>query len=280
MQKTKLDYYDGKDLMEPNSLRIGASSIAGYYTYTSSFFKELLHDDKGFTGSTASVLGTCVHYCLETFIKGEALDTQEINLYLQNQSTIVEDLDINYIQQQYPAMFVQAKNYLMSLDYEEAVAERFVMVEMRPGISIGGSIDLLVKAVDDSWIIIDYKTLSANSVASMKYEYELQLLTYANVLKKLGERVSMIRTVNITTNKTGRLGKNDKPLPDQPSKIIVHEKVISSEDWERIDAVFDLVPEAVETYIANPQLRGIISQDNRNKAIPCSYTPFINTEEI
>jgi len=279
MQPTKLDYVDGKNLMEPGALRIGASSIAGYFTFSAQFFKELLHGDNGFTGSTPSVLGTVVHYCLETYIKNDALDTAEINRYLQNQLYDVPDLDIEYIHLQYPAMFMQAKNYLMTLNYEEAIAERFVMKEVRPGINIGGSIDLITRE-NGMLIINDYKTTSANSIASMTYNYELQLLTYSNVLKLLGEKVSMIRTINITTNKTGRTGKTGNALPDQASKIIVHERIITDEDWEKIDATFDIVSEAVEVYIANPHLRGIIAQDRRVQGLKCLYTKFNDEEEI
>ena len=131
-----------------------------------------------------------------------------------------------------------------------------------------------------SWIINDYKTTSANSVSAMNYGYEIQLLTYATVLKLLGERVSMIRTINITTHKTGRLNAKSKPLPDQPSKIIIHERAITPEDWERITNTFDVVAESVQTYIAEPRLRGILSQDNRNKLLPCSFKPFVDEEEI
>jgi len=279
VKKTVLDYYDGKELMPENALRIGASSLPGYFTYTGSFFKELLHGEDGFTGSTASTLGTVTHYVLECYVKGEEVDFGEIDQYLINQATIVDDLDANYIKEQYPIMVRTIQHYLASIDMEGAVAERFVTIEVRPGIYIGGSIDLLTRDIDGSLIINDYKTTSANSVSSMTYQYEMQLLTYMYVLHKLGERVSIIRTINVTTSKTGRVGTTGKALPDQPSKVIVHERAITPEDYEKMEAVFDIVSEAVEVYIANPQMRGVIAQDNRVNIMKCLYKPFIEEEE-
>jgi len=280
MKKTKLDYFDGKELMPDNALRIGASSISGYFTYTASFFKELLHGENGFTGSTPSVLGSVLHYACECYVKNEPIDFEEISQYLVNQSTIVDDLNVDYINYQWPIMLRTVQQYLSTIDMNEAVAERFVTTEVRPGIYIGGSIDLLTRNTDGSLIINDYKSLSANSVSSMVYNYELQLLTYMYTLHKLGERVSIIRTINVTTDKCGRVGKNDKPLPDQPSKVIIHERAITPEDYEKMAAVFDIVSESVEMYIANPQMRGVIAQDNRVKLMKCLYKPFIEEEEI
>jgi len=276
----KLDYFDGKHLLPEGALRIGASSLPGYFTYTGSFFKELLHGEKGFIGSTPSVLGSVSHYCLECYVKDELIDFDEIDKYLTKQSTIVDDLDVSYIKEQYPIMVRTAQQYLSTVNMNEAVTERFITTEVRPGIYIGGSIDLLTRDTDGSLIINDYKTTSSNSVASMVYQYEMQLLVYMYVLHKLDEKVSIIRTINITTSKTGRVGKTGKPLPDQPSKVIIHERAITPEDYEKMAAVFDIVSESVEMYIANPQMRGVIAQDNRVKLMKCLYKPFIEEEEI
>jgi hypothetical protein len=284
MKTNLLDYYDGNELLENNALRIGASSIGKYYTFTSQFFKELLLGEKGFEGSQATVLGTCVHYHLQCYVEGTEPNLEEVRQYILKQAFAIPDLDSYYINENIPFMVTQGIAYLQTLNLDESVAERFVTTEVRPGIFIGGSIDLLTMNEDGSWTINDYKTLSANSVASMKYEIKAQLMTYANVLMKLGEAVTNIRTINITTHKTGRVGKPHKvtgvckPLPDQPSQIIIHETPIFQEDWDATNGMFDVTAESVELFIARPELRGVLSQDNRVKTIPCTYTPFIEEE--
>ncbi len=57
-KKTKLDYFNGKHLLPEGAVRIGASSFSTFVSRPWQWFKEQILGIGGFSGSTASVLGT------------------------------------------------------------------------------------------------------------------------------------------------------------------------------------------------------------------------------
>ena len=65
----RLDYnYGNKSI--PGTFRISASQISNFFDFTNLWFrKNLLGEDVGFKGSSASVAGTCVHFAAESYIK-------------------------------------------------------------------------------------------------------------------------------------------------------------------------------------------------------------------
>ena len=266
MIKTKLDYFSGH---EDGKFRINASGISRYFTSTSSWYRERMHGEDGFTGSTASVLGSVVHYALETFVKNELLDEQEIYQYVQNQREIVSDLDVDYILSQWPQMFAITKDYLQYELDESCVAERFITQELLPGITVGGSIDL-----HSSNSVTDYKTTSAKyPPKSIAYAWKLQLLTYAKLLRDEGYNIQYIRVISISTYIDGGISeKTGKPLKSYPSTVTVLEEPITPEDLEMMDNIFTLISKSVETYIKNPHLRPLLAQDVRVSDLPCTVT--------
>lgn len=200
LPKTTLDYYNGEDHHE--GFRISASGVSRFFTSTSSWFRENLLGESGFTGSTASVLGTVVHYNLECFVKGTIPDVHEIDTYINNQATVVDDLRVDYILMQYPIMTQAAIEYLQTLDLSTAVPEEFMHKEVLPGVHVGGSCDLYTDGVDGNGAgtVYDYKTYSSKTPPkSMQYAHKLQLLTYAAIKIAQGVPIKYISTINIST---------------------------------------------------------------------------------
>ena len=53
------------------TFKISPSSIGDFFNYPSVWYKDHILGEKQFTGSTASTIGTCVHYIAEQFALGK-----------------------------------------------------------------------------------------------------------------------------------------------------------------------------------------------------------------
>ena len=263
----RLEYYNGEEHHE--GFRIGASGVSRFFTSTSSWFRESMLGEDGFTGSRASVLGTVVHFCLECYVNKEPIDVEEIEQYLLNQKPLLDDVDLDYIRLQYPMMAQVTQNYLDNLDLTTAVSEPFVHKELLPGIHVGGSIDLHTDST-----VYDYKTYSSKTAPkSMQYAHKLQLLTYASLLIDQGIPIRYMSTINISTNIDGGVSeKTGKPLKSYPPDVTPIVEVITAEDLEMIRNVHQVIAESVQTFRDNPAMRHLLAQDNRLRGCSCIYT--------
>ena len=273
MKKTVLDYYKG----EGDHFRISASGISRFFTGTSSWFRENLTDlDEGFTGNTASVLGTIVHYNLECYVKNEPIDFLEIDQYLVNQSTIIDDLDVDYIHHQYPIMVRSAQQWITAnVPLDEAVAEKFMEHMLLSGITVGGSCDL-----HTSNTVYDYKTTSAKTLPkNIQYAHKLQGLTYAKLLIEQGYNIKYISIVYVTTDIIGGLSeKTGKPLKNYPSEAVQLIEPITQEDLDMIDNIHTLIAESVEKFRDEPSMRHLLGQDLRLKGCKTTLKQPIEEE--
>ena len=271
VEKSKLAYYDGKHEIPQGSFRISASGISRYFTSTSKWFRENLHGEPGFEGSTASVLGTIVHYGLECYGKGILFEENEIDLYL---STLTIEVDEHYIRSQYHAMIAMGISYMT--EYHPSVtSERFLTYEVVPGIYVGGSCDAYdTQVTTQGKCVIDYKTTSAKKLPEkIAYAHKLQLLTYARLLRQQGTDITHVSIVYITTYIDGGLSeKTGRPLKSYPNQVVELCEEITTEDMEMIVNIHQTIADAVEAYRDFPHLRGIISQDNRLKSLPTTLT--------
>lgn len=298
----KLDYnYTSPDQPEfdPTVFRIQASQISTFFDYTNQFFRQKLLGEEGFKGNTASVLGTCIHYCAEQFIKNGKLsaeDKQEIYDYITEQSQALPDLvNSDEIRAQITPMWSELRNYIKANPV--SLAEPFVQVEILPGITVGGSIDA-IRAVDGTVAtsieqlankqveLIDWKTCGAQSRitdSSMTKAYHWQLLVYAYVLKKLHNiNVTKITNVFISRSDINRVSeKTGKPLKDYPSEITPISKPVLPEDLDFIESLIKLVAHSVQSFILNPgPQRALLAQDWRliSHTDPLPFTAVISSK--
>ena len=146
--KTKLDYNNGTNIVPEGSHRISASGVGKYFSQTRQFWGEMMLGETGFTGSTASVLGTCVHYTAECFANTGTVneeDEAEIDRYIaqfEDEADIAYDpeIDCSIIRFQWPIMArVLQENYLA--DSTPVSSEDFLYEEILDTIGVGGSCD-------------------------------------------------------------------------------------------------------------------------------------------
>ena len=180
--RTKLDYYNGENEIPEGQFRISASSIYDFFTSTNAWFRENLYGETGFISSTASVLGTCVHFVAETYAKTEDFtdaDKLEVENYIIKHTTpgykdYNPDIDGELIREQYKIMAGAVVNEYIIPNMPTTV-EDFLHHEILDGIRVGGSCDAYqADEANTTGVVVDYKTtgeLSAPKKISMKYRH-------------------------------------------------------------------------------------------------------------
>lgn len=257
-------YNTGKDLLPEGAVKISPSRLSKFFDSTSEWYRtHLLGEEDSFTGSTASVLGTCVHGMAQMFLETGRVDETKVEAYL---NSITDPLiDKNYIRMQYPVMGTQLIERYVK--YNKGKSETFMHHEVVPGVVVGGSIDLLL---DNE--IVDYKTTSSTSApTSIKREYWFQQMAYVWMARKKGMDIRSFRLVYVTTNDVGRISdKTGKPMKDYPTTVteLVHH--VTGDDLVLIDGVINLMAESILAFQQNPEIRHLLAQDMRLKEKPKS----------
>ena len=284
----RLDYnYGNKSI--PGTFRISASQISNYFDFTNNWFrKNLLGEDVGFQGSTSSVAGSCVHFAAESYIKNNLQlpqeDKGEMYAYIDEQANKLPDLvDPIQCREIMTPMWRSLREHLQA--NPGGLAEPFVEIEILPGITVGGSIDL-IQVPGDSTIytdleqlrgksiyIKDYKTTSTKyasdksiTQSAMTKAYEWQLLTYAFALKKAYNINTLaIQDIFVTREYEGEISeKTGKRGKAYPSMVVPITKPVTPESLEFIESIINIVAHSVQSFVLNPgPQRGLLSQDWR-----------------
>jgi len=277
---TRLDYnYGNKGALPEGHIRIQASALAKFFSRTSEWYDEKLCDAEGFTGSTSSVLGTCVHFYSQDFTETGQVDTDEIERYISN----FEDqpnIDTAYIRRQHPIMGEKLLQWLSN--NEPAAVEEFITYELKPGIHIGGSVDNRSTLYDGTFEVIDYKTTgSLTAPSKIPPEYRTQLLTYAAVYSTMGIKVTSGKIVYITHHQVGRRGKSTtknplgNPLPDKPCTITELRFEITQEMIDNfLNNTAHLIADSILLFMRHPEYRHIIGQHAKFKDCNKTYPTF------
>jgi hypothetical protein len=84
--KTKLDYVSGAKILPDGAFGISPSNISKFFDKPHEWYREQVLGEEGFTGSTASVLGTCVHFCAEEYAKTGKVDVDSIYKYIYKET--------------------------------------------------------------------------------------------------------------------------------------------------------------------------------------------------
>jgi len=255
--KNYFSYNSGKDVTK-DAFRIGASQVSRFFDNTSQWYREHLLGEEGFTGNTATHLGTVVHAGIEMFVDTGDVNYQAIEDYVL--SIQDPEVDQQHILSQYEAMIGVALPYV-ERNMPDKV-EEFVFHEILPGIGAGGSIDALRGNT-----IMDWKTTGAKTLPTrFSRNYWFQQMTYAWVLKQKGHNIDFLKLVYISQNDTGRVSeKTGKPLKDYPSQLGVVTEEVTQEGLDLIESCLKLIAESVDTWNKHPELRHLLSQDMRLK---------------
>lgn len=280
---TKLDYVSGSTIIPEGAFGISPSNISKFFDRPHEWYDQQVLGNEGFTGSTASFLGTVVHYCAEEYAKTGSVDKSEIYQYLYNHlvsnksialpsdpeeaEQFLKDhadhpeIDCEYILDQYKIMgneLIQAIS-LLSI----AKTEELICAEVVPGYYPSGSVDMITT----DGHMHDYKTTSAlTAPKSIPYGYKLQLLTYAWIYHKKGIKVRTINITWITNNQVGRTSPTTgKPIKDYPCSVTTVTHTVTPEDLDFIESLLKLIAESVQLVKEKPDLAYIVFKDYRLK---------------
>lgn len=299
MFKTPLDYVSGTTAIPKNAIGISPSQLARFFDKPHEWYRTEVLGEKGFTGSTASLLGTIIHFIAESYTKYQTVDKVEIYKYIYNQTVedkstidkfkdlleqfdedgeediIEEFFEENSTHQDFDVVYILAKYKMMGnllIKYLRRIglpskSEELVRAEIIPNYYVCGSCDA-VKEGFNRGTIIDYKTVSgkARNLDKIPYGYKLQLLCYAYIYRQMGFNIDEISIIWITKPIDGGVSaKTGKPLKSYPSKVIQVTERINKEDFNFIESILKLVAESLDVSAKNPQLRHIIWKDWRLK---------------
>jgi CRISPR/Cas system-associated exonuclease Cas4 (RecB family) len=259
--KTALDYYDGRDhLPKDIKLRISPSSFNTFMSKPHEWYRQQILGEDKFEGNTSSVLGTVVHYVAECYAKGESVNKDEIEDYI-NSFEDNDEVDITVVRQNYKSMAeVLVNGYIMSNKPTEV--EKFLTVDLGDGVYLGGSVDNLTGTM-----VVDYKTYNSKSKPkSIPLGYKYQLLLYALMYIESGVDIDRVRLVYVNRHIDGGISeKTGKPLKSYPPEVTVLTETVTNED---IDFIVDVVTMCKETYLASlkhPELTHLLYRDMRLK---------------
>lgn len=278
---TDLDYISGSTAIPKDCFGISPSSLGRFFSEPHLWYREYFLNQPSFTGCTATVLGTCMHYVAECSVKGEEVNHLEIYKYIYEQccrpsleefpadldealefllANARPEFDVYHIIEQYPIMSATLLDTVSTLLGTKA--EELVATEVIPGVWAAGSIDLQCASA-----IYDYKSTSALSAPkSIEYKHKLQLLTYAYIKQKTGTPIKTINIIYVTTNQVNRVGTSGKPLADYPSTATILTHYVTAEDMEFIESLLKLVAETVLYVQANPSTAYLLFKDYRLKS--------------
>lgn len=269
-KRSYFEYNSGSDITK-GAFRISASQVSKFFDTTSKWYHEHLLGEQGFTGSTATHLGTIVHAGIEMYVLEGNVDYDTIEDHI---SSITDpEIDKGIIREQYRTMINTALLYVQS--HMPTEVEKFVFHEILDGIGAGGSIDAIRghveldaennKTYPYGVDIMDWKTTSSKTqVTKFSRAYWFQQMTYAWVLSKKGIKVNNLRLVFITQHDTNRISeKTGKPLKDYPSVVYEVVEPVTEESLELIEGCMQVIAESVKAYKENPEIRYLLAQDYR-----------------
>ncbi|MHB8098129.1 MAG: PD-(D/E)XK nuclease family protein [Sulfuricurvum sp.] len=260
--KDYFTYYDGSDVLPSGAFRISPSQVSRFLDSTSQWYREMLLGEAGFTGSTASKLGTCVHAAAAMYFDNKQVDYSAISSHIA--SITDPEIDKSIINSQVRIMSdTLINNFLKTTPATHS--EWFIHTEITPGVIAAGSLDLYDQK---RATIYDYKSMGSLDVArvptSFPRNYWFQQLTYAYILRKNGHPVDYCKLVYVSRNNTGRTSeKKGKPLKDYPSTVNIVTHQITDEDMQIIENTLKLIADSVTLWHSNPELHHILAQDYR-----------------
>jgi hypothetical protein len=261
---SKLDYNPHIDKLPQPAIRISPSQLGLFFNKPHLWFRDLWLKEKYFTGSEASVLGTSVHYLIEQKIKNKIIKEQD--LYEIEQYCNKQDFDLNTEQIIQDATIMSDKAYELIQNEQIIGSESFYHTKLADHIYLSGTIDLIIQH-DNEVEIIDFKTTSNKTQQkSIPFDYKIQLLSYAYMLKKNGFNPTQISNIFITRPDENRISeKTGKPLKSYPCQAYKLIQQITEEDWIYIEQILFLVSETMQYFINHPNIAYLLFKDYRLK---------------
>lgn len=258
-----MDYKENySGLLPEDVFRISPSSVYKFTDRKWEWYRSQVLGEETFTGSTSTVLGSCVHRIAESYIKLKKVDKDEIYSYIDSFASNT-DIDREFIKEQFIPMGQALIDYLRVHGIPDK-SEDTIATELIPGVWVAGTADAVIGDT-----LVDFKTTSKTTPDDyIPNYYKWQLLTYAWVYRKLGIDINRIRIVWITNNVVGRISeKTGKPLKDYPTQVVPVTELISDDDMRFIEDYLKLIGETYLKGKEDPSLVYLLYSDYRLKEI-------------
>lgn len=249
---------------EDNAYVISPSSFGKFVHQPWNWYREQVLELDKFTGNTASVLGTIVHYCAEQAANRLEVDHDMIYEFVQNLDPEVYDRE-EIMEHYFTMANVLIQDYVLrnKIIPESQFVYKLGMVDGTP-YYVGGTIDAL-QGDKNSILIADYKTHSnKREPTAITGNYRIQLLVYAFILTRLGYNVDRIRLVYVSKPTGGEISeKTGKRLKYYPSKVTVLTDPVTEEDLLYIESMLSLAVDSMTATKRYPELDYVIWHDPR-----------------
>jgi len=261
-------YYNGLDKIPKDAFKISPSSVENFFSEKTQWYREnLLGEPKKFKGSTATVLGTCIHACAEVVanakMAGEAHNSDELAIAVEEYITTYDD-NPDYDTAKIRDLWRNMAEPLITeyvLPANNIATEEFILHELLPNIYVGGTYDAITSTVpnDDLYnpvgqlTVRDYKTASIKP-SSFSYKYKLQAFTYAYILHQKGIKVSNVE-----------LCYTIQPTKTLPVRIFNFSVPFDANAYSFIEGILYLISDSVQAFKAKPEWRYLLACDYRLK---------------
>ena len=265
---TLFDYYDGLDQLPTGAFKISPSGVEKFFSDKTTWYREnLMGEARKFTGSSATVLGTCVHAAAEVVANAvmantphdSALLAAEIENYISTYDDD-EQYDTTHIRNNWHGMAEPLiRDYVIGAN--TVATENYISHEIIPGVWVGGTYDAITSTAPGDSLdnavgqltVRDYKTASKKP-SGFSYTYKLQAFTYAYILHQQGIKVANVElcyTVAPTKTLPVRTFNFTLPFDDQA--------------YEFIEGILKLIAESVRVWNDYGDMRYLLAADYRLK---------------
>lgn len=250
----------------PEATVFSPSQFAKFINKPYVWYREQVLGESGFTGNTASVIGTIVHYIAEMVATDQEVDKVEINRYIDSKEPS-DDYDPDIVREAYPEMAkVLINEYVLENVDNYLATELQLHTKIRDDYYVGGTIDVVEGSKDDA-LVNDYKTYSGKTKPKViPNDYKYQLLIYAAILIGNGYNVTRIRLTYISRAIVGEFSeKTGKQFKSYPSELTVLTEVLTDDDMNFIYSMLNLCVDSLEVTKKHPELTHVIWHDARLK---------------
>jgi hypothetical protein len=269
--KDLFEYYDGENHLKPTDFRISPSSIHKFFGKKREWYGEnLLGEEKKFTGSSATILGTAVHACCEVVANAKSSgvphDSEELHEAIDNfisEYDDDDDIDTSMIRSNWKNMAeLLIKEYVLPVN--TISTEQFITYEVLPGIVPSGTYDAItstspmdtidtIKNPSGSLTLRDWKT-SATKPSSFSYAYKLQAATYCYILSKQGIKIDNMELCFAV-----------RPTKTLPVRVLKLVEPYTPQLHKMIEGIIKLIADSVQVYKDYPDIRYLLAGDYRLK---------------
>jgi CRISPR/Cas system-associated exonuclease Cas4 (RecB family) len=239
MSKTEPSIFDHVQVPLPDDciFKISPSSISKFFEFPVIWYKEQVLGETQFHGNTASVLGSVVHALAEQYARGESSSREEVEEYL-NKQRLKPDVDVDTVRSLYPDMASTLINDYVSTNKPTEV-ERSMCHEVIDGVYVAGTFDNRTNS-----IIVDYKNVSKKpSIDKIPWNYYIQLMAYAWMMKQEGTKIDKIRLVYVV-----------RPTKTMGVRLFKVTQVIGDADYQAIEDVLNIIADTILLSKEQPQL--------------------------